>query len=71
VNFKTGLSNIADLPLFLGEIPFRSFVTVGYTVTGWNAIPPSSGDNMKRGHVGFNILWAIVMGVREMKAANA
>ncbi|KAJ7269132.1 hypothetical protein C8J57DRAFT_1227871 [Mycena rebaudengoi] len=71
VNFKTGLSNIADLPLFLGEIPFGSFVTVGYTVTGWNAIPPSSGDNMKRGHVGFNILWAIVMGVREMKAANA
>ncbi|KAJ7277025.1 hypothetical protein C8J57DRAFT_1223725 [Mycena rebaudengoi] len=70
MNFKTGLSRVSTLPLFVGEIPFGSFVMVAYTVTGWNTIPASMQDSAKQPHIGCNILWAIVMGVQEAPPAN-
>ncbi|KAJ7471248.1 hypothetical protein B0H11DRAFT_1919809 [Mycena galericulata] len=66
INFKTDLGRLASiLPKFDGEIPFGSFVTVGYTATMWSAIPSASTstDKTKRPHLGCNIMWAIVVGV--------
>ncbi|KAJ7502480.1 hypothetical protein B0H11DRAFT_2223394 [Mycena galericulata] len=65
INFKTDLGRLSSvLPKFDGEIPFGSFVTVGYTATMWSAVPAvSATDKTKRPHLGCNIMWAIVVGV--------
>ncbi|KAJ7239832.1 hypothetical protein C8J57DRAFT_103694 [Mycena rebaudengoi] len=69
VNFQTDLYYLATkdvLPLYEGEIPFGSFVIVGYTMTGWNAVPAVHFDKIRHPHLGCNILWAIVVGVRNI-----
>ncbi|KAJ7258993.1 hypothetical protein C8J57DRAFT_1472215, partial [Mycena rebaudengoi] len=68
VNFQTDLALLGKpegLPLFDGEIPFGSFVVVGYTVSGWNAVPSVNVDKIRHPHLGCNIMWAVVLGVRD------
>lgn len=68
VNFQTDLALLGKpggMPLFDGEIPFGSFVVVGYTVSGWNAVPSVNTDKIRHPHLGCNIMWAIVLGVRD------
>ncbi|KAJ7205112.1 hypothetical protein C8J57DRAFT_1541939 [Mycena rebaudengoi] len=64
-DYQTDFSRLSSLPPFPGEIPFGSFVVVGYTVTGWNAVPAVNADGFKHPHLGCNILWAVVFGVPE------
>ncbi|KAJ7229260.1 hypothetical protein C8J57DRAFT_1387555 [Mycena rebaudengoi] len=69
LNFQTDLPHLNTkdiLPLFQGEIPFGSFVVVGYTVTGWQAVPSINIDKIRHPHLGCNIMWAIVVGVRDV-----
>ncbi|KAJ7196607.1 hypothetical protein C8J57DRAFT_1738103 [Mycena rebaudengoi] len=69
INFQMDLPKLLSneyLPFFEGEIPFGSYVVVGYTVTGWNAVPSVNADKIKHPHLGCNIMWAIVLGVRDI-----
>ncbi|KAJ7723245.1 hypothetical protein B0H16DRAFT_342809 [Mycena metata] len=50
----------AVLPVFTGEIPFSSFVLVGYSVSSYAS--NLSGSSERVPHVSCNILWAIVCG---------
>ncbi|KAJ7441881.1 hypothetical protein FB451DRAFT_1190858 [Mycena latifolia] len=60
-DFDTDLSRIsAVLPLFTGEIPFSSFIVVGYSVSSYSAT--LSGGMERVPHLGCNILWVIVCG---------
>ncbi|KAJ7715113.1 hypothetical protein B0H16DRAFT_1742202 [Mycena metata] len=60
-DFSTDLGRLGTvLPAFTGEIPFSSFVVVGYSVSSYSA--SLSGSTEKVPHVGCNILWAIVCG---------
>ncbi|KAJ7490176.1 hypothetical protein B0H11DRAFT_2229098 [Mycena galericulata] len=64
VNFKTDLRDLSRvLPRFDAEIPFGSFVLVGYTATTWTAVPGSATDKVKHAHLGCNVMWAIVVGI--------
>ncbi|KAJ7705900.1 hypothetical protein B0H16DRAFT_1345948 [Mycena metata] len=61
VNFEADLDRLDKvLPLFKGEVPFGSFVVVGYTVSSYKAALSSGGEKMP--NLGCNILWAIVCG---------
>jgi hypothetical protein len=65
IDFKKDLSRLSSiLPVYEGEFPHGSLVVVGYTVTGWQAIPAATGDKIKHPHVGFNVLWVILLGER-------
>ncbi|KAJ7616336.1 hypothetical protein DFH06DRAFT_1145606 [Mycena polygramma] len=55
------------LPPFHGEIPFGSFVVVGYTVAGYKAALSAGGERVP--HLGCNVLWAIVCGTPPLKGA--
>ncbi|KAJ7196461.1 hypothetical protein C8J57DRAFT_1546682 [Mycena rebaudengoi] len=69
-DFQTDLSRLSSLPPFPGEIPFGSFVVVGYSVSGWNAVPAVNSDGIKHPHLGCNILWAVVFGVPDLIAST-
>ncbi|KAJ6457541.1 hypothetical protein C8R47DRAFT_1227355 [Mycena vitilis] len=56
------------LPPFHGEIPFGSFVVVGYTVAGYKATLSAGGERVP--HLGCNVLWAIVCGTPPLKAST-
>ncbi|KAJ7664486.1 hypothetical protein DFH06DRAFT_1324037 [Mycena polygramma] len=61
VNFEVDLPNLSKLlPLFPGEIPFGSFIVVGYTCTSYMA--SLSGSNERVAHLGCNVLWVVVCG---------
>ena len=60
-NYETDLGNMQTvLPLFLGEIPFSSFVVVGYSASRYLAAQSAGAERVP--HLGCNILWAIVCG---------
>jgi hypothetical protein len=66
VDFETDLDKIADvLPSFTGEIPFGSFVVVGYTASVYKAT--LGGGSERVPHLGCNILWVIVCGTPILK----
>ncbi|KAJ7044254.1 hypothetical protein C8F04DRAFT_1250197 [Mycena alexandri] len=61
VDFSSDLGRLsAVLPAFVGEIPFSSFVVVGYSMSAYRAALSSTTQRVP--HVGCNILWAIVCG---------
>ncbi|KAJ7036892.1 hypothetical protein C8F04DRAFT_1180917 [Mycena alexandri] len=61
VDFSSDLGQLASvLPVFTGEIPFSSFVVVGYSVSAYSAA--LSGTTQRVPHMGCNVLWAIVCG---------
>ncbi|KAJ7255611.1 hypothetical protein C8J57DRAFT_1013282, partial [Mycena rebaudengoi] len=61
INFETDLDRLDKrLPLFTGEVPFGSFVVVGYTCTTYPGT--LSGASTKVPHLGLNILWVILCG---------
>ncbi|KAJ7753764.1 hypothetical protein B0H16DRAFT_1722963 [Mycena metata] len=61
VDFSSDLSRLGQvLPPFTGEIPFSSFVVVGYSVSSYSAA--LSGTTQRVPHVGCNVLWAVVCG---------
>ncbi|KAJ7758271.1 hypothetical protein B0H16DRAFT_1885288 [Mycena metata] len=61
VDFSTDLGRLTSvLPAFTGEIPFSSFVVVGYSVSAYSSA--LSGTTQRVPHVGCNVLWAIVCG---------
>jgi hypothetical protein len=65
-NFESDLDKIADvLPLFTGEIPFSSFVVIGYTVSAYKAALGVGSERVP--HLGCNILWVIVCGTPTLK----
>ncbi|KAJ7112266.1 hypothetical protein C8R44DRAFT_632337 [Mycena epipterygia] len=67
VDFDTDLDRLATaLPLFVGEVPFGSFVVIGYTVSVYRA--GLNGGSEKVPHLGCNIMWAIVCGTPVMNA---
>lgn len=61
VDFDTDLACLDTVvPPFVGEIPFGSFVVVGYTCSVYHTAV--SGSSERVAHLGCNILWAIVCG---------
>ncbi|KAJ6464207.1 hypothetical protein C8R47DRAFT_1079754 [Mycena vitilis] len=65
-DFNSDLNRMGSvLPAFHGEIPFGSFVVVGYTVAGYKASLSAGGERVP--HLGCNILWAIVCGSPPLK----
>lgn len=61
VDFDADLDHLPQvLPLFEGEVPFGSFVVVGYTVSAYSASLNSSSEKVP--HIGCNLLWVIVCG---------
>ncbi|KAJ7642478.1 hypothetical protein DFH06DRAFT_1137488 [Mycena polygramma] len=61
VDFQTDLGRLDEvLPRLSGEIPFGSFVVVGYTLSSYQGVRSGSSD--KVAHLGCNIVWAIVCG---------
>jgi len=66
INFDSDLGRLSTvLPAFTGEIPFSSFVIVGYSVSCYSGRLGSGED--KVAHVRCNILWAIVCGTPVLK----
>lgn len=66
VNFDTDIDLLdKKLPLFVGEVPFGSFIVVGYTCSTYQA--NLSGSNERVAHLGCNILWVIVCGTPSRK----
>ncbi|KAJ7019117.1 hypothetical protein C8F04DRAFT_1276642 [Mycena alexandri] len=67
--FETDLARIDQiLPLYTGEIPFSSFVVVGYTASTYSAQLGGSGERVP--HLGCNILWAMVCGTPVRRAGG-
>ncbi|KAJ7236472.1 hypothetical protein C8J57DRAFT_1247717 [Mycena rebaudengoi] len=61
IDFKVDLDRLDKrLPLFVGEIPFGSFVVVGYTCSTYSAA--INGSPEKVANIGFNVVWAILCG---------
>ncbi|KAJ7673336.1 hypothetical protein DFH06DRAFT_1124056 [Mycena polygramma] len=61
VDFSSDLDRLdKSLPMFPGEIPFGSFIVVGYTCSSYLAT--LSGSNERVPHLGCNVLWVIVCG---------
>ncbi|KAJ6470778.1 hypothetical protein C8R47DRAFT_751799 [Mycena vitilis] len=61
VDFDTDLARLDEvLPPFIGEVPFGSFIVVGYTCSVYNAAV--SGSSERVAHLGCNVLWVIVCG---------
>ncbi|KAJ7019099.1 hypothetical protein C8F04DRAFT_1276683 [Mycena alexandri] len=66
VDFNSDLGRLGTvLPVFTGEIPFSSFVVVGYSVSAYAA--KLNGGEDKVAHVGCNVLWAIVCGTPTLR----
>ncbi|KAJ7703375.1 hypothetical protein B0H16DRAFT_1482942 [Mycena metata] len=65
-DFEFDLPRIsAVLPSFTGEIPFSSFVVVGYTASTYNG---SLGGTTERvTHLGCNVVWVIVCGTPTLR----
>ncbi|KAJ7171044.1 hypothetical protein C8R46DRAFT_1216644 [Mycena filopes] len=58
IDFESDLTKLNEvLPPFVGEVPFGSFIVVGYTCSVYNAA--LSGSNAKVPHLGCNVLWVI------------
>ncbi|KAJ6462340.1 hypothetical protein C8R47DRAFT_1225489 [Mycena vitilis] len=65
-DFNSDLARLDTvLPAFHGEVPFGSFVVVGYTVAGYKASLSAGGERVP--HMGCNILWAVVCGTPPIK----
>ncbi|KAJ7768497.1 hypothetical protein B0H16DRAFT_1716487 [Mycena metata] len=61
IDYATDLGRLAAvLPAFTGDIPFSSFVVVGYSVSSYKA--NLSGSTERVAHLSCNVLWAIVCG---------
>ncbi|KAJ7137598.1 hypothetical protein C8R43DRAFT_1132186 [Mycena crocata] len=54
------------LPRFNGEVPFASFIVVGYSVSCYNNA--LSGGSEKVPHLGCNLVWIIVVGTPALKS---
>ncbi|KAJ6513680.1 hypothetical protein C8R47DRAFT_1064388 [Mycena vitilis] len=68
-DFNADLGRLASvLPVFHGEVPFGSFVVVGYTIAGYKASLSAGGERVP--HLGCNILWAIVCGTPPLQGKN-
>ncbi|KAJ7722043.1 hypothetical protein B0H16DRAFT_1699454 [Mycena metata] len=65
-DFEFDLPRISTLlPSFTGEIPFSSFVVVGYTVSTYNG---SLGGTTERvTHLGCNVVWVVVCGTPTLR----
>jgi hypothetical protein len=60
-DYQTDLGSLDSvLPMFSGEIPFGSFVVVGYSVSRYLAALSAGGERVP--HLGCNVLWAVVCG---------
>ncbi|KAJ6462305.1 hypothetical protein C8R47DRAFT_1240291, partial [Mycena vitilis] len=58
VDFQLDLDRLDEvLPKFSGEIPFGSFVVVGYTLSEYQGL--RSGSTNKVAHLGCNVVWVI------------
>ncbi|KAJ7131531.1 hypothetical protein C8R43DRAFT_957028 [Mycena crocata] len=67
INWDTDLGRLDDvLPRFNGEVPFASFIVVGYTVSAYQST--LSGGTEKVSHLGCNLLWVIVIGTPALKS---
>ncbi|KAJ7764350.1 hypothetical protein B0H16DRAFT_1799868 [Mycena metata] len=65
-SFEFDLPRLASvLPSFTGEIPFGSFVVVGYTASTYNASIGGSTERVT--HLGCNVVWAIVCGTPTLR----
>ncbi|KAJ7708002.1 hypothetical protein B0H16DRAFT_1746370 [Mycena metata] len=65
-DFEFDLPRLSSvLPPFTGEIPFSSFVVVGYTVSAYNGV--LGGTTERVVHLGCNIVWAIVCGTPTLR----
>ncbi|KAJ7028254.1 hypothetical protein C8F04DRAFT_1237675 [Mycena alexandri] len=61
LDFQADLGRLDQvLPRFAGEIPFSSFIVVGYTASSYQAA--RSGSTEKVAQLGCNVLWVIVCG---------
>ncbi|KAJ7661404.1 hypothetical protein DFH06DRAFT_1325703 [Mycena polygramma] len=61
IDFQVDLERLDEtFPRFSGEIPFSSFVIVGYTLSSYQAA--RSGSSEKVAHLGCNVVWVIVCG---------
>ncbi|KAJ7733482.1 hypothetical protein B0H16DRAFT_1468073 [Mycena metata] len=61
VDFQADLGRLNDvLPKFIGEIPFSSFVVVGYTASCYKGARGGSAEKVAQ--LGCNIVWVIVCG---------
>lgn len=66
VDYDTDLTRLHELlPPFVGEVPFGSFIVVGYTCSVYNAAV--NGTSERAPHLGCNILWVIVCGTPKPK----
>jgi hypothetical protein len=66
VDFNADLERLSNLlPMFHGEIPFGSFIVVGYTCASYMAT--LSGSSQRVAHLGCNVLWVIVCGTPPLK----
>ncbi|KAJ7024534.1 hypothetical protein C8F04DRAFT_1270228 [Mycena alexandri] len=66
VDFQADLARLDQvLPRFSGEIPFSSFVVVGYSASSYQG--PRSGSNERVAQLGCNLLWIIVCGTPVLK----
>ncbi|KAJ7028866.1 hypothetical protein C8F04DRAFT_963544 [Mycena alexandri] len=65
-DFEFDLPRIsAVLPSFTGEIPFSSFVVVGYTASTYNGALGGSTERVT--HLGCNVIWVIVCGTPTLR----
>ncbi|KAJ7746065.1 hypothetical protein B0H16DRAFT_1462645 [Mycena metata] len=65
-DFEFDLPRLSSvLPPFTGEIPFSSFVVVGYTVSAYNGALGGTTERVM--HLGCNIVWAIVCGTPTLR----
>ncbi|KAJ6581757.1 hypothetical protein B0H19DRAFT_929623, partial [Mycena capillaripes] len=61
VDFESDLPRLDEvLPPFVGEVPFGSFIVVGYTCSMYHST--LSGSNERVANLGCNVLWVIVCG---------
>lgn len=66
VDFQADLDRLDQvLPRFSGEIPFSSFIVVGYTASSYQGT--LSGSNERVAQLGCNVLWVIVCGTPVLK----
>jgi hypothetical protein len=70
VDFNTDLGRLDEvLPLFDEEIPFGSFVVVGYTVSVYRASLTAGGERVPQ--LGCNLVWAIVCRTPDAKGKSS
>ncbi|KAJ7720721.1 hypothetical protein B0H16DRAFT_1699910 [Mycena metata] len=61
VDFQADLGRLDDvLPKFIGEIPFGSFIVVGYTASCYKGARGGSTDKVAQ--LGCNLVWVVVCG---------